>query len=64
MKYNNLPAEPPGGGEMLPFVQQFWITAALRSKMLYLVQDFDLGWRSQDLRPTQAANISAIAPDI
>ncbi|AIQ27903.1 hypothetical protein [Paenibacillus sp. FSL R10-2771] len=34
MKYINCPAKPPGGGEMLPFLQQFEIAAHLMREML------------------------------
>lgn len=39
MKYKNCPAKPPGGGEMLQFVQQFEIADDLMRGMLYFVQD-------------------------
>lgn len=38
-KYKNYPAKPPGGGEMLYFIQQSWIRAEILRKMLYFVQD-------------------------
>ncbi|WP_281365825.1 hypothetical protein [Paenibacillus phytohabitans] len=41
MKYNNSPAKPLGKGEMLHFVQQFWIWGDIIGKMLYYVQDFE-----------------------
>jgi hypothetical protein len=41
MKYKNCPAKPLGKGEMLHFVQQFWIWADIIGKMLYSVQDFN-----------------------
>ncbi|MEI2394880.1 hypothetical protein [Paenibacillus phytohabitans] len=44
MKYNNNPAEPLEQGEMLPFVQQFWIRTDRRGEMLYLVQDFSISY--------------------
>ncbi|AIQ27706.1 MULTISPECIES: hypothetical protein [Paenibacillus] len=40
MKYNNLPATTLVRREMLPFVQQFPIIAAILIEMLYFVQDF------------------------
>ncbi|WP_281192295.1 hypothetical protein [Paenibacillus borealis] len=40
MKYKNFPAKRLGGGEMLHFVQQFWIRAEIIRGMLYLVQDY------------------------
>lgn len=40
MKCKNIPAKPPGRGRILPFVQQFSISAVLISGMLYFVQNF------------------------
>lgn len=40
MKCKNIPAKPPGRGRILPFVQQFSISAVLMSGMLYFVQNF------------------------
>lgn len=40
MKYRNSPPKPYGEGELLPFLQQFWIWADLMRKMLYSGQDF------------------------
>jgi hypothetical protein len=39
MKYKNNPAKPLGDGEILLFIQQFWILADRMRKMLYYVQD-------------------------
>ncbi|NOU83163.1 hypothetical protein GC101_30320 [Paenibacillus sp. LMG 31459] len=40
MKYNNNPAKSLEKGEILPFVQQFWIWADRMKEMLYYVQDY------------------------
>ncbi|WP_281192086.1 hypothetical protein [Paenibacillus borealis] len=44
MKYKNNPVEPLEKGEMLPFVQQFWIWASMWRKMLYFGQDFIISY--------------------
>lgn len=38
MKYRNCPAEPLGGGELLHFLQHFWIRGDWMREMLYFVQ--------------------------
>ncbi|WP_342421554.1 hypothetical protein [Paenibacillus sp. FSL E2-0178] len=40
MKYKNNPAKSLEKGEIMPFVQQFWIWADRMKEMLYYVQDF------------------------
>ncbi|AIQ27122.1 hypothetical protein P40081_02115 [Paenibacillus sp. FSL P4-0081] len=64
MKYSNCPAKPPGGEQLLPFVQQFPITPDIMRRILYFVQDSTTNSGESKIPVAAEAGISKKYPDI